>query len=114
MHKEPSCTCQTSHCQEKQIASKYYVAILLIGFIFIMEDGQLNHLLIHKASNLLLAWLKQFGTLTCAIMKNSKSVVITYLSFSMNFSTAQLQNHTSNHENPLMQMNSICIVKLLH
>src|SRR5438034_8041818 len=38
MHTEPSCTCQPFHNQEKQIASKYYVAILLTGFAFIMED----------------------------------------------------------------------------
>src|ERR1044071_1701308 len=113
MHIEPSCTCQLSHIQEKQIASKHYALILLIGFVFIMEDGLLNHLLIHKENNLLLVWLKQFGILTCVIIKNSKSVVVIYLRFSMNFSAVQIPNHTSSHENPLMQTNLICIVKPL-
>jgi len=84
-----------------------------IRLIFIMEDGLLNHLLIHKENNLLLVWLKQFGILTCVIMKNSKSVVVIYLRFSMSFLAVQIPNHTSSHENPLMQMNSICIVKPL-
>jgi hypothetical protein len=45
--------------------------------------------------------------------ENSKSIIITYLSFFMSFSVMQIQNYTSNPKNPLMQMNSICIVKFL-
>src|SRR4051794_26877629 len=113
MHTKSSYTSQPSHNQEIQIISKYYVVILLIGFIFTMEDGLLNRLIIHKESNLSLAWLKQFGILTCVIIRNSKNVVTIYLNFSMSFLAVPIQNHTSNHEDPLMQMNSTCIAKLL-
>src|SRR3954452_10424610 len=113
MHTELNYTCQSSHDQEDQIVNKYYTVILLIGFTLIMEDGLLNHLLIHKASNLSLILLKQFGISICVIMRNSKNMVITYLSFSINFSAVLIQSHTSNRKNPLMQMISICIAKFL-
>ncbi|PYY19816.1 MAG: hypothetical protein DMG62_24240 [Acidobacteria bacterium] len=45
--------------------------------------------------------------------RNLKNVVITYLSFFMSFLAVPIQNHTSNHEDYLMQMNSTCIAKLL-